>query len=208
MAETRRVHRATQSGIAFDVLIPGAFYQCVQPGGFSDSLTGIHVPGAKAILDGSTKRTVVGLTEVPDPVQLPHSKIIVEVSEGGKVRSEVEVDFNANDEQPVHEAFQLALATGIMRMVPDEEVEEKYPRAWASRDPHIVWRSENAQKSRPMIEMLKEAEDAGDFAKIADNARKVGAAQENIATTEGALDAPRRPARTRATPPPPPPPKA
>ena len=162
--------RSTKTGIAFDILEGGKFYQGVMPGGFTDAQTGIHVPGPKANLDGSTKRVVVSLTELPDPIQLPHFKIVNELSEGGKTRKEVEVDFTADDEQPVHEAFQLALATGIIRMVPDETVEEKYPAAWAARSEHLVYRIDNLASKKPMLELLHDAEDAGRLANLAKKA--------------------------------------
>jgi hypothetical protein len=196
MAETHRrpppPPRSTKTGISFDVLVPGAFYQGVYPGGFSDSLTGIHIPGPKAILDGSTKRSVVRLTDLPEPVQLPHYKIVVEVSDSGKTRKEVESDFNANDEQPVHDAFQLGLATGVIRMVPDDEMEEKYPETWAERQERYVWRQHDVTKVVDMAAMLREAQENDDFARFANET--TAQTRERVE----AIDTPRRP---------PPPPK-
>lgn len=188
----RPPQRSTKTGIAFDVLVPGAFYQCNLPGHFTDSLTGIVIPGPKAVVDDSQRRNVLSLTELPEPVQLPHFKLTVEVSDSGKTRKEIESDFNATDEQPVHEAFQYALATGIIRLVPDEEVEEKYPETWANRDPRIVWQSENTKPAKDPLEMIREAQDANRFARHA----------EEVTTTVrdqfANVDAPRKPPKLSA----------
>jgi hypothetical protein len=183
--------RSTVTGIAFNVLQPGAFYQCVQPGGFGDSLTGIFIPGPKAELDGSTKRTVVTLTDLPEPVQLPHMKLIVKTKESGKGTEEVEVPFNEADEQPVHEAFMLALATEIIRLVPDEEMEEHYPETWEAREEHLVWRHANTSKAEPMINLLHAAQDAGRLARMNDNAAKIDTTRSEIQARQELRDAPR-----------------
>lgn len=180
--------QVAQHGITFEPLIPGAFYQGIMPGGFSDSLTGLHIPGPKAIIDGPLRRETIALTDLPDPIQIPHTKIVIDLNESGKSRKEIEVPFNEHDETPLHDAFQLALGTGIIRMVPDDVVEEKYPGAWAKRIEHYVWQTDKAKQQRPAMEMIQEAEDAGRFLKLVDAA---GAERETQAERQRQIDAPR-----------------
>ena len=174
MAVTRSAanRRINAGGMEISVFIPGAFYQGVTVGGFTDALTGIHIPGPKAVVEGS-RRTVVSLTEIPDPIQLPHTKIVIEVIDAGKTRREVEVAFNQSDTQPMHEGFQNALSTGIIRIIADEDVEERYPNAWANYQEKIVWLTEGVVPIKSSLQMLKEAEQAGDFAAFSKDLTKI-----------------------------------
>jgi hypothetical protein len=179
----REVH-----GLVHHSLIAGAFYQGLYPGGFSDSLTGIHIPGPRANVDDSNKREIINFIDIPEPVQLPHFKIVLEVSDGGKTRKEVEVDFNANDEQPVHEAFQLALSTGVIRLVADEIMEEKYPETWAMRKEKYVWRDFNTKPQRPVTDLFEEAENAGAYLRIAQNQAKLREVKAQLESKKRQMD--------------------
>lgn len=201
-SSSRPTRSNRESGISMQMLVPGAFYQCVQPGGFGCSLTGIHIPGPRAILDGTTKRVITALTDVPEPVQIPHKKLVIEISESGKIRKEVEKDFNEADEQPVHEALQLALATEIIRMVSQEEMQEIYPETWEARDEHLVWRHENTSKKVPLLELLQSAQDDNALMRVSQNHKNVEQTKAEIgrrtaATTTPANteDAPPKPTR-------------
>lgn len=176
------------SGLSFTMLVPGAFYQGVMPGGFTDALTSIHIPGPKAVLGGPTKREVISLTELPEPVQIPHVKLVSEKTEGGKVIKEVERDFTAPDEQPVHEGFMLALASEVIRLVPEEEMQERFPETWANRQEHYVYRTQSVTKNqKSYASMMVEALQAGDLARH----REAALAAE--------MDLPREPAEPAST---------
>lgn len=177
-----------ESGMSFDILIPGKFYQGVTPGGFGDSLTGIHIDGPRAIIDTSTKRHIIGLTDLPEPIQLPHFKLVIELSESGKEQKEIEKAFNAADENPIHEAFALALATGIIRLVTDEEMEAHYPETWEARNPKYVWRADNLRPTIPMIDMLRDAQDEGKLARLLKNTQNIATAKEDIHARQAEID--------------------
>lgn len=195
-------------GLEHHQLVAGSFYQCIQVGGFTDRATGIHIPGPKAILDDSTKREVIELTEIPEPVQIPHFKIVVEISDSGKTKKEVERDFTAIDDMPVCEAFHLALSTGIIRRVPDHVMEEKYPETWASRKEHYVWRDSGMQTQKSMRDLFDQAEDDQKFARLTEAAEKAQSVRAKIAEREREIDEPRKvsppPAKRGVKPPPPP----
>ena len=191
MAKTRTASGqrvSDQHGLVHHSLIAGAFYQGLHPGGFTDALTGIHVPGPRAEVDDSNKREIIRFIDIPEPVQLPHYKIILEISEGGKTRKEVEVDFNANDEQPVHEAFQLALSTEVIRLVSDEEMEEKYPETWAARKDKYVWRDFNTKPQRSVRDLFAEAEASGSYLRISQNEKKLKEAKETLEAHKRQMD--------------------
>ncbi|GAC1334242.1 MAG: hypothetical protein NVSMB14_01280 [Isosphaeraceae bacterium] len=200
MAVTRSAanRRVNAGGMEVSVFIPGAYYQGVTVGGFSDALTGYHVPGPKANVEGS-KRQVVSLTDVPDPIQLPHVKIVIEITDAGKTRKEVEVPFNANDSQPMHEAFQNALSTGLIRIIPDEDVMERYPNAWAKYEEKIVWLGEGVRPAKSALEMLKEAEEEGRYVKFAEETTKI----EKTRAATMLDEVPPLPPQRRVPPPPP-----
>jgi hypothetical protein len=145
--------KKSRGGIVFDNIEPGAFYQCSQPGGFTDTTTGIHVPGPKVKLDEVNKRQVVGISDLPDPIQMPHKKEVYDYKDKDrKVREKAVVPFDRKDEYPFHEAFQMALSTGILRKVEDEDVEKFYPAAWEARQTNIVYTNEIA--ITPMADLI------------------------------------------------------
>lgn len=184
------VRQREAHGLVHHSLIAGAFYQGLHVGGFTDSLTGIHIPGPKAEIDEGKKREIIRFIDIPEPIQLPHFKVIVEISEGGKSRKEVEVDFNANDEQPVHEAFQLALSTNVIRLVPDDIMEEKYPETWAMRKEKYVWRDFSTKPQRPVQDLLEEAENTGLFLRIAQNQDKMQKVRADLQARKARMDDP------------------
>lgn len=133
---------------------PGGFYQGVYAGGFTDATTSLHVPGPIVNIDATRNRQVVSISSLPDPIQIPHKKIVFESKDkDGKVRTEIEVDFDRLDEQPLHDGLFQALQTGIIRQVPDEDVEELYPNAWAARKSHLVFSRESSVQ--PMSELIE-----------------------------------------------------
>lgn len=191
MATSRNAVRQRDAhGLVHHSLIAGAFYQGIHPGGFTDALTGIHVPGPRAEVNEGKKREVIRFIDIPEPIQLPHFKIVVETSDGGKTRKEVEVDFNANDEQPVHESFQLALSTNVIRLVTDEIMEEKYPETWAARLEKYVWRDFSTKPSRPVQDLMEEAEDTGKFLRIVQNQAKAVEARKEMQERRQQMDEP------------------
>lgn len=108
------------------------------PGGFTDSRTGIYIPGPVVHVDAARNRQVVRIESLRDPVQLPHKKMVLEYKTEG-VPTEVEVDVNAHGFTPMCAGLDLALQTGIIRQVSDEDVEERHPEAWAKRSTHYVF---------------------------------------------------------------------
>lgn len=170
-----------KGGVVFEEIEPGAFYQCIQPGGFTDAVTGIHVPGPKVTLDDTTKRTVVEVSELPNPIQLPHLKEVYEFKDKDrKVREKVMAPFNRKDDYPFHEAFQMALSTGIIRKVDDEDVEDYYPEAWANRRERIVYTQEVSVT--PMADLISQAEKRKLHERM-DAAREDSAASRERATS-------------------------
>lgn len=144
-----------KSGIVIEQVVPGAFYQGIFPGGFRDALTGIHIPGPIVNLDRETKRQVVSVHSMPDPVQLPHSKEVYDYKDKDrKVRELTVVPFDRQDESPMHDAFNLALATGIIRRVEDADVQALYPAAWEQRKEKFVFTREVA--AVPMVDLIAE----------------------------------------------------
>lgn len=179
-----------QSGMEFEVFENGAFYQGVTPGGFTDAKTGIIIPGPRAVVDDSANRNIISLTDIPDPIQLPHKKLIMEVTESGKERKEVEKDFNSVDETPLHDAFQHALATGIIQIVSPETMQERYPEAWAKRQAKIVFRTENVLRPVPFADMLEEAEQNNRLLSVSKNHANLAPMKKDIAERRSQIDAP------------------
>lgn len=195
-------------GLVIEVFQPGAFYQCVEVGGWSDASTGIHIPGAKAIVDPKNKHNeIINFIDVPDPIQLPTHKRVLVTNANGKGQKEMDVDFDANDENPMHQGFLMALQTGIIRIVPQETMEAKYPEAWAKRQEKYLWLAENVRPKKTKIELLTEAEDAGRFAPPEEAALETAAAQVNARTEALGISRQPPPPPPPKGPPPPPPPR-
>lgn len=148
-SSTKRNH----GGIISETLQPGAFYQSTDPGGFTDSTTGLHIPGPKVKVDDE-RRQIIEITSLPDPIQLPTHKISYDMKDR---KLEVECEFNRVDEAPIHDGLQMALNTGIIRAIPDEVVKERYPKAWAKRQEKIVF-SRDHEKVVPMLDLIEAAE--------------------------------------------------
>lgn len=167
MARNEAARRRGQlvSDFALEV---GAFYQGCLPGGFTDSTTGIIIPGPIVNIDETRNRQVSSISSLPDPVQIPHKKLVEDYKDKDrKVRESVEVAFDRNDEAPLHTALFLALQTGIIRRITDEEVEARYPEAWAKRRDSIVFSRENAEI--PMLDLIAAFHDKVDAAKAESN---------------------------------------
>src|SRR5579872_7466800 len=135
--------------IVIERIIPGAFYQSVQPGGFTDASTGIHIPGPKVHIDPVT-RGVAAVAEMPDPVQIPHLKRTFDLKDN---KLQVDAPFDRVDAEATTEGLNMALQTGIIRRVSDEEVKELYPAAYAKRNKEIVF-NPNGQNVVPMATLV------------------------------------------------------
>lgn len=182
--------KKNRGGLVFENIEPGSWYQGVFPGGFTDATTSIHVPGPKVHLDTVNKRQVTSVAELPDPIQLPHLKEVYEFKDKDrKVREKVLAPFDRKDDYPYHEAFQMALSTGIIRKVEDHDVEKYYPKAWANRREKIVYTSEIA--STPMADLIEEREQA--MLKERAEAEKEAGKRSRSAATEAAGKAPKKP---------------
>ncbi|MHB8590787.1 MAG: hypothetical protein ACYDBO_02230 [Vulcanimicrobiaceae bacterium] len=180
---TKRNH----GGLIAETLQPGGYYQSTDPGGFTDSTTGLHIPGPKVKVDDE-RRQVIEVTSLPDPLQVPTHKISYDMKDR---KLQIECAFNRVDETPIHDGLQMALNTGIIRLIPDEVVKERYPKAWAKRQEKIVF-SRDHEKTVPMLDLIEDAE------KKLDAARKGNKRAQTEATS----------AATGAGAPPPPPPAA
>jgi len=135
--------------IIIERVIPGAFYQSVAPGGFTDAVTGIHIPGPTVHIDPVT-RGVAAVAEMPAPVQIPHLKRTFDLKDN---LLQVEAPFNRVDAEATTEGLNMALQTGIIRRVSDEEVKELYPAAFAARNEKIVYRHDG-QTVVPMASLV------------------------------------------------------
>lgn len=139
--------------IAAPALECGKFYVSVQCGGFTDVVSGLHVPGPVAIVDSLNKQ-IIGV-ELRAPIQLPHAKIAY----NPKDRAEkIEVPFFEYNELG-ESALQMACNTGIIVHVPDEEVQALWPEAWATRQEHIVFDpfKDARTNHRPILDLIGEA---------------------------------------------------
>ncbi len=142
-------------GIIFDSVIPGDFYFSTHPGGWTDRTTGIHVPGPVVNVDKDT-RMYESVEAMPNPVQLPHYKIVVDMKDKDrKIQERKEVPFDRADEVPLHDGLNMALSTGIISHISDEEMQETYPEAWAARKTHYIYDDET-KIQRPMGDMIAE----------------------------------------------------
>ena len=147
--------KKNHGGIIFDAIIPGDFYLSNDPGGWTDRITGIKIPGPIVNIDQDT-RMIENIESMPDPVQLPHFKMIVNTKDKDrKIQERSEVPFDRADENPMHDGLNQALATGIIEHVEDEKVRELYPNAWAKRKAHYVYDDEK-KTPRPMGDLISE----------------------------------------------------
>lgn len=170
--------KKNHGGVIFESLEPGEFYRSISPGGFTDRVTGIHVPGpiVKESSDGT--RMIEGVVSMPNPVQLPHFKSILDFKDKDrKIQEKKEVPFDRQDETPLHDGLSQALGTGIIEHVSHEDMLEFYPDAWAARKEHLVYDTEE-KVARPMGEMISEYHKA----RVANDKSIVGEAQAALKT--------------------------
>jgi hypothetical protein len=147
--------KKNHGGIIFDTIVPGDFYISNDPGGWTDRITGIKIPGPIVNIDQDT-RMIEGIATMPDPVQIPHVKIVVNVKDKDrKVQERTEVPFDRADDMPLNDGLNQALATGIIERLEDEVVAELYPNAWAKRKAHYVYDDEK-KTPRPMRDLISE----------------------------------------------------
>lgn len=148
--------KKNHGGIIFDSIIPGDFYISNDPGGWTDRTTGIHFPGPTVNLVQDGSRMIDSVNSVPDPVQLPHVKVIVDFKDKDrKVQERKEVPFDRQDETPLHDGISQALGTGIIEHVSDEDIQRFYPNAWKNRQEKYVYDAE-VKIARPMTELISE----------------------------------------------------
>jgi hypothetical protein len=141
-------------------LHPGGFYRCVQPGGFTDAGTSIHVPGPKVRVDPDT-RVTLEVIELPTPIQLPHFKIAKIFDREKREIIDREVPFTRRDEDFVQAGLQAALDAGVIERVAESHVEHVYPDAWAARKEHIVFDPLAVVRGAKSVrELLDDAEEA------------------------------------------------
>ncbi len=168
MAMTSETKRNLETlGISHMGLEPGGFYQGVLPGGFTCVTTQIHVPGPKVEFKDEFSREIKAFKEIPEPIQIPHFKAMTEKDENSGLVKEVQRDFTAMDNTRIHEALLYALQTGVIRYVPDDEMAEKYPDTWTGRSAKIVWRAASEKPEKSARQMLDEAEQSDDYARLA-----------------------------------------
>lgn len=113
----------------------GDFLQGIEVGGFTDASTGIHIPGPRVILNDD--RQVVRIASMPDPVQLPAFKMVDRIDRDGKLyREKVAFDYNdpTGRNPSLIDALSLALSVGLIRVVPESEMRERYPHVLANAD--------------------------------------------------------------------------
>jgi hypothetical protein len=152
---------AKQEKVAVPVFESNAWLIGVYPGGFSDRLTGIHVPGPIVNVEG-TDRRIVGIASLPNPVRIPRSKVLVSYErarpgcEPQAVRTVVDFCDNS-DQQGMHDGLRLAVLTGTVRVLTDAEVQRDFPEAWekAQREGETTFdpSTENAS-NRSSVDML------------------------------------------------------
>ncbi len=159
-------------GISHMGLEPGGFYQGVTIGGFTDVETRIVVPGPKAEFKDAFSREIKAFVEVPEPIQIPHVKIVIEKSERSGMLEEIQRDFNSMDNERIHEGLLYALQTGVIRYVPDDEMAEKYPETWTGRETKKTWRRATDKPEKSSRQLLDEAEQSDSYAR---HAHKVAA---------------------------------
>ncbi|SRR6266700_6522506 len=141
----------------------GGFYQGITPGGFPDVQTHIKVPGPKVEFVDAFSREIKAFKEIPEPVQFPHFKIVLEKNERSGLLEEIERDFNAMDIDPIHLGLLFALQTGVIRYVPEYEMQEKYPDTWAKRSLKLVWRNASDKPEKTNRQLLDEAEQSDSY---------------------------------------------
>jgi len=189
---------ANALGVAVHTLIPGGFYVCKQIGGITDVLTGINIPGPKAEMHQVRKKDVVKLVDMPDPVQLPHFKLMLEFDETDKTPQEVEKKFNAADKTPVHTFFADALAAGVIVRIPDEMMQRMFPRAWAARETKLVWVD-------PALIQIKSRTIDDLFNDLLNEHKETETLQETVAEAKTAVTTRATQIQGASLPPPPPP---
>jgi len=127
-------------------LIGGGFYTCPLPGGFAEVTSGLLFGGCKAIVDPVT-RTVVELVEPSPPTQIPHFRMADFSSlndaaqrqygsqlkpEAGK-RNLVRIPFAELTRDEFTLGLLLAIRTGTIKHVSDNEMQTLWPDVWANR---------------------------------------------------------------------------
>lgn len=115
--------------------------QCV--GGFTDGLTGFHVPGVKVHTDPTTRQPIA-VTDVPSPVQLPTHRLVSVYNERERKYVQIEERYDYADDRngDLLDGLNQALAVGLIRIVSDEEMRSKYSALLDKSREHVVYKNE------------------------------------------------------------------
>lgn len=150
-AQARHAENEKWGRLAQSVIVPGGFFLATVVGGWEDRKTGIKFPGPKANVDPNT-REIIGLCDLPDPVQLPtHRLVTYDVlpeyekrqvtrsdarARGERERFKVTFDCLTLDEETL--GILLAIRTGTIRHVDEYEMTTTFPTVWANRQDELV----------------------------------------------------------------------
>ncbi len=141
-------------------LEPGAFYVATQPGAFEDTLTKLKFEGYKCRVDPLT-RAILEVVELAVPKQLPHSKIVVTFERkngrGDPQRCETEVAFDEPEDTDLTGGLFLAIQTGVLKQVPDSEMQRRWPDLWEARSERLVFRRDETP-AVPMRDLIADQE--------------------------------------------------
>lgn len=152
---------------------PGGWYAGVFPGGFTDAVTGIHIPGP--IVEVDELRRPTKIVSMPAPVQIAHRRTIQRIDDHGKlITEEVAMDYSTDEHPSVLDGLHLALGCGVIREVSEDELKRRYPDAFADKREDRVY--DPTPKAVSMTELLDQfyaaAERSNDRAADADAARR------------------------------------
>lgn len=180
-AQEDHMAKRNHGGIITDAIAPGEFYISECPGGWGDRVTGIFIPGPSIKMAPNNSGEMLGIYEMPDPIQLPHLKRAIDLNQkdSRKVGETTAVPFDRSDEFPLHDALNLALSTGNIRHVPQDEMEDRWPEVWANRRSNIVFDGIN-KDTKGVKELISEHFDNWEANKKQKAIRKQQAARRAI----------------------------
>jgi hypothetical protein len=151
VALSKRAEREQISKLSGAEVVPGGFYTSRLPGGWQDALSGIKIPGPKAIVDSITLR-VIELIEIPEPLQLPthrwcsfaalpeneRCRLLRDEPETGERQQRVLVSFSTNTLDEYTIGLTLAIRCDDIQHISDDEMKSEWPEAWGRRQAKII----------------------------------------------------------------------
>jgi len=141
-------------GLLSPAIVNGGYYIATCVGGWADSTTGAKWPGPRAVVNDLT-REVEKIIDPPEPQQMFTHKRIRNPKDMAET---IEVEFDVWDEAATTDGIQRAIDVGILRHVPDAEVERYYPQAWAKRREMYVYDPRERNKpQRALLDLLDAA---------------------------------------------------